>query len=37
LVGSVYFYARPNYDSLFPAIKFLEKDLVYLIETFEWK
>ena len=37
LVGSVYFYARPNYDSLFPAIKFLEKDLFYLIETFEWK
>ena len=37
LVGSVYFYARPNYDSLFPAIKFLEKDLVHLIETFEWK
>ena len=37
LVGSVYFYARPNYDSLFPAIKFLEKDLVYLIETFKWK
>ena len=36
LVGSVYFYARPNYDSLFPAIKFLEKDLVHLIETFEW-
>jgi len=37
LVGSVYFYARPNYDSLFPAIKFLEKDLFHLIETFEWK
>ena len=37
LVGSVYFYARPNYDSLFPAIKFLEKDLVHLVETFEWK
>ena len=37
LVGSVYFYARPNYDYLFPAIKFLEKDLFHLIETFEWK
>ena len=37
LTGSLFFETEPNYDSLFPAIKFLEKDLVYLIETFEWK
>lgn len=36
LMGSLYFYAKPNYDSLFPAIKYLEKDVVKLIETLEW-
>ena len=36
LIGSLYFYAKPNYDSLFPAIKYLEKDVVKLIETLEW-
>jgi len=37
LAGSLYFYAKPNYDSIAPAIKYLEKDIMHLIETLEWK
>ena len=37
LVGSVYFYARPNYDSIYPAAHYLQKDLIHLIESFKWK
>lgn len=36
LVGSVYFYAKPNYDSILPAVRYLEKDLFHLIESMEW-
>lgn len=37
LSGSLYFYAKPNYDSIVPAIKYLEKDIMHLVETLEWK
>lgn len=37
LVGSVYFYARPNYDSILPAVKYLEKDIIHLMESLQWK
>jgi len=37
LAGSLYFYAKPNYDSIVPAIKYIEKDIIHLIETIEWK
>ena len=37
LSGALYFYAKPNYDSIVPAIKYLEKDMMHLIETIEWK
>lgn len=37
LAGSLYFYVKPNYDSIKPAIKYIEKDLVHLVETLEWK
>jgi len=37
LVGSVYFYAKPNYDSILPAVKYLEKDIIHLMESLEWK
>lgn len=36
LAGALYFYAKPNYDSIIPAIKYLEKDMVHLVETIEW-
>ncbi len=37
LVGALYFFARPNYDSLYPAAKYLEKDITHLIETLNWE
>ena len=36
LAGALYFYARPNYDSIIPAIKYIEKDIIHLVETIEW-
>ncbi len=37
LTGAVYFNVQPNYDSIYPAIRYIEKDLVHLIETLQWK
>lgn len=37
LSGSLYFYAKPNYDSIVPTIKYVEKDIMHLVETLEWK
>lgn len=37
LSGSLYFYAKPNYDSIMPAVKYIEKDMMHLIETLEWR
>ncbi|MDA9037570.1 gliding motility lipoprotein GldD [Flavobacteriaceae bacterium] len=37
LVGSLYFYARPNYDSIYPAISYLQNDIIHLMETLEWE
>jgi len=35
--GSLYFRTRPNRDSLAPAIDYLEKDIIHLIESFRWQ
>jgi len=37
LVGSLYFYTRPNYDSIMPAARFIEQDMVKLMESLSWK
>lgn len=37
LAGALYFYTKPNYDSILPAIKYIEKDIIHLVETIEWK
>lgn len=37
LSGALYFYARPNYDSIVPAVKYIEKDIIHIIETLKWK
>lgn len=37
LVGSLYFYIRPNYDSILPAARYIEKDMIKLMESLEWK
>ena len=37
LIGSVYFYAKPNYDSILPAANYLQKDIRHIMETIKWK
>ena len=37
LIGSLYFYAKPNYDSILPAAAYLKKDIKQIMETVEWK
>jgi len=37
LRGALYFQVQPNKDSLTPVIDFFKKDIVYLIESLEWK
>ncbi len=37
LIGSLYFYAKPNYDSILPAAAYLKKDIKKIMETVEWK
>jgi gliding motility-associated lipoprotein GldD len=37
MVGSLYFYAKPNYDSIFPAIEFIKKDMVKIMESTQWQ
>ncbi len=36
LLGSIYFNVKPNYDSLYPAAKYLQRDMRYLMETIRW-
>lgn len=37
ITGAVYFNTQPNYDSIYPAIKHIEKDLIHLMSTTKWK
>lgn len=37
LNGSLYFYAKPNYDSILPAADYLKKDIKHIMETLQWK
>ena len=37
IVGSVYFYAKPNFDSILPAAQYLKEDMRRIMETLEWK
>ena len=34
---SVYFYAKPNFDSIYPATSFIKNDMRKLMETLRWK
>lgn len=36
LHGSMYFFAKPNYDSLRPVIGFYKQDIEHLIKTLKW-
>ncbi|MEN8138105.1 MAG: gliding motility lipoprotein GldD [Bacteroidota bacterium] len=35
--GALYFYVAPNPDSLAPAVSYIKKDIIALIETLEWQ
>lgn len=37
ITGALYFKVQPNYDSILPAIKYVEKDIKHLMETLEWR
>lgn len=35
--GTVYFYAKPNFDSIMPAASYVKNDMQRLLETIKWK
>ncbi|WP_297791622.1 gliding motility lipoprotein GldD [uncultured Eudoraea sp.] len=37
VTGSLYFRAKPNYDSIYPAAVYLQKDIRRIMETLRWK
>lgn len=37
LIGSLYFYAQPNYDSILPAAKYIQNDMIRLMESLQWR
>jgi gliding motility-associated lipoprotein GldD len=37
ITGSVYFYAKPNFDSIMPAASYVKNDMQRLMETLKWK
>ena len=37
LTGSVYFYAKPNYDSIMPAADYIKNDMQRIMESVNWK
>lgn len=37
LTGSMYFYAKPNFDSILPAASYIKEDVRRIMESFEWK
>ncbi len=37
VTGSLYFYTKPNYDSIYPAASYLQNDIKKLMESLRWK
>lgn len=37
VTGSLYFYAKPNYDSILPAAMYLQNDIRRIMESLRWK
>lgn len=37
LTGSIYFYTKPNYDSIYPAAQYLQNDIKRIMESLQWK
>jgi gliding motility-associated lipoprotein GldD len=36
VTGALYFYAKPNYDSILPAAHYLRNDIKHIMETIKW-
>lgn len=34
--GSLFFYVKPNYDSIYPAVEYIKKDMIRMMETLQW-
>ena len=37
VTGSLYFEAKPNFDSIYPAVVYLREDIRRIMETISWK
>jgi gliding motility-associated lipoprotein GldD len=37
VTGALYFKSKPNYDSIYPAAKYLQNDMGRIMETLRWK
>ena len=37
VTGSVYFDAKPNFDSIYPAVIYLREDIRTIMETIKWE
>ncbi|GEQ84622.1 gliding motility lipoprotein GldD [Patiriisocius marinistellae] len=37
ITGSLYFEAKPNFDSIYPAVVYLREDIKVMMETMEWE
>lgn len=37
VTGSLYFYAKPNFDSILPAANYIKSDVRKIMETMKWK
>ena len=37
LTGALYFNTKPNFDSLYPAIDYVRRDIRHLMETLRWE
>ena len=37
LTGALYFNTKPNFDSLYPAIRYVRRDIRHLMETLRWR
>ena len=36
ITGALYFEAKPNFDSIYPAVVYLRNDMRVLMETLQW-
>lgn len=37
VTGSLYFEAKPNFDSIYPAVVYLREDIRFMMETMKWE